>query len=286
MRITPAPTEDVDMNSSRWKWWVESARELGQYATLGYSDYAYAWASATTHNVNISAPVGGTLVFRSSCKVTKLYVNGVEKWDNGSAGSGLSLFVLEDVLAGDDINIVTYYTTYLARPLSVNVEPIGARKVGDVRTPPHPRIETGDRRWLDHWVSVHKSLSLASNIASSVTGIQHSQSYRGDTIVSGAEETLATITVEETGTHVIYVLACFDIMASYGALTVKTKLNGSAVDTKSAALTYMGTQNFISDWAYVYQAEAIYNAGDVIALTRTMPPGYESYSGYVELWRY
>jgi hypothetical protein len=127
---------------------------------------------------------------------------------------------------------------------------------------------------------------LASNIASSVTGIQHSQSYRGDTIVSGAEETLATITVEETGTHVIYVLACFDIMASYGALTVKTKLNGSAVDTKSAALTYMGTQNFISDWAYVYQAEAIYNAGDVIALTRTMPPGYESYSGYVELWRY
>lgn len=281
--MDPVPLEDKDMNSSRWKHWVESGRNMPvvKLNEAEITAYEFTRSASNPFDVTQPCPYDGPVLVTCNIGANEVFANGVSVWGKFTSTCptyirtprGIGAIILPDIKQGENVRWVecwgtgaySYYVFGYTK-MWLTFERLRDAVAGaSVRLPPHPRLETEDRRWVDHWTGVYGRIE---------------QEYSGDSAqyshvdqshlsaVASSVTTLVTVTSTKSGMATVCANCMGWSVTKYaGATTTFTvKVNGVTVGTRD--IVDSGTIN--KDlWCDMTVLSVSVNEGDVVTLERS-----------------
>lgn len=203
----PVPLHEKEMDSSIWKHWVEHVRTQPTIELRPGNVVARYTASRSSYNpisFTISAPFDGPMIVRANIGMVVCTANGETLFSyTGNPyepyPQGLYQFVIENVLAGQTIYMrdeheyygdMSHHPTIKNAIVSLEQLP-SVMSRGTVRLPPHPRLKTNDRRWVDHWNGVYHRIGEVVAASGMARGCDYGH-YAGTTSLSSPLSVAAT----------------------------------------------------------------------------------------------
>jgi len=287
--MQPTPLEDKDMNSARWRHWIESSRRLPLFQKQAFGVYAEQFDRSGTDpfTVTVTIPYHGPILVRTTIAMMECKVAGVTIFDDPSYTAerwalGLSQFVISDCKPGDELYLREAWSRQgkhwqaVDWRLRVVIEAIPSPLGETALLPPHPRLETSDRRWVDHWNAVYVKINKQDDISLlDARGCDFTQvSTIGGT-------TLCTVNATKDGPCIVRAtFSEYQIDSiSPAASTFEIKKNGAQLD--SYGVPNSGTYYSHVKASLVAASDCV--AGDVFTFTRTATFN-DCYTAALSVW--